>query len=826
MTIDVERLRQLIRSNTETLCRHFVPSGRKESQEWKIGDGTGAAGNSLVIALSGERAGFWHDRATGDGGDFIMLIMLNRGVSFSEAADLIGAALGVSVRAGQANYSAFNWDQCVKDFTLEQILRVAAERSVKEFTIQWLCDRNLIGFCPVSKWAARCIAFPIHGGNGEVFRAHCRSPRPGADGKYEWCYEPFDPEKRPVSALLFGKREASRVFYIFESQWDAIALIDKLDLGEEIDAGEVCVIITRGAEIAGRLNGLSWPDKAAIYAFPQNDQPDQSGIIASAKWLRDVLVATGGCYVVRTPPQHKDLNAWTRAGAVSTDLEAAIDHAGIEKPQTDFRTEDSRADEKSDRASQKIDLLLPSGPVSFSEAARNIFPVLARRRRYFVRYRMLVEIAYRKLLKDKQLHDAFQPLEPDAFRIRLEEDFKCCVWREDHGKYVKKASRCTNDSAKVLLKSDAAIKHLPAISFLSAQPVYTIVEGEPKILYRGYHDVHGGVYVSHGETPILLPSLDHAVALILGALKDYDFVSPSDKSRAVASFLSPALRIGKFLGDTDFPIDIAEADESQGGKTYRHRLVCALYGETPYIIANREGGVGSIDESISSALIAGTPFILIENYRGKMNSQLLETCLRGTGVAPARIPHRGEVQVSTTHINWQLSSNGLEATRDFVNRAIINRISKRVQGFKFTRYPQGDILAHVKADQPQYLGAVFRIIREWFDQGCRRTEENRHDFTQWAQTLDWIVQNIFNLPPLLDGHVEEVLRVSDSALSWLRQVGIAVEKDKRLDEALSASEIVDICLARGSSSRINSLQLTSINSRCTPAGCWAGSFAI
>jgi hypothetical protein len=51
------------------------------------------------------------------------------------------------------------------------------------------------------------------------------------------------------------------------------------------------------------------------------------------------------------------------------------------------------------------------------------------------------------------------------------------------------------------------------------------------------------------------------------------------------------------------------------------------------------------------------------------------------------------------------------------------------------------------------------------------------------------------LAPLLDGHVDEVLRVSDPALSWLRQVGIAVEKVKRLDEALAASELVDVCQA-------------------------------
>jgi hypothetical protein len=425
---------------------------------------------------------------------------------------------------------------------------------------------------------------------------------------------------------------------------------------------------------------------------------------------------------------------------------------------------------------------LPSGEVTFTEVAGKVFLVLAARLRYFVRDRLLVEVAYKKPMKDERLHDVFQLLEPDAFRSRLEKDFTCYVWREQRGKSVLKPGRLTNDAAKVLLKADEAFEHLPAISFLSAQPVYTTVGDKLEILYKGYHDVHGGIYVSHGEKPIHLPELSPARELILKILKDFDFVSESDKSRAVASLISPALRIGKFLGDADFPIDIAEADQSQSGKTFRFKLICAIYGETPYVIANRQGGVGSLDESISSALLAGIPFILFENFRGRMDSQLLESCLRGTGVVPARIPHRGEVQVSTAHINWQLSSNGIEATHDFGNRSVINRISKRPTDYQFAAYDEGNILAHIKANQPLYLGAIFRIIKDWHDCGCPRTDENRHDFIEWAQTLDWFVQNIFDLAPLLDGHTEEILRVSDPALSWLRQVGIAVESDNRLDK--------------------------------------------
>jgi hypothetical protein len=271
-------------------------------------------------------------------------------------------------------------------------------------------------------------------------------------------------------------------------------------------------------------------------------------------------------------------------------------------------------------------------------------------------------------------------------------------------------------------------------------------------------------------------------------------VSVDDKARAAAFFISPALRAGQLLGSqVDFPLDLSEADRSQAGKTIRLRMVHAIYGETPYIIVNREGGVGSIDESISSALIAAKPFIMIENYRGRIDSQILESCLRGVGHVGARIPHRGERQVPVSHINWQLSSNGIDSPLDFANRTIISRIQKHEPDHKFTEWPAGNVIAQIKANQAYYLGAVFKLIMEWDSKGRPSTTEGRHDFREWVRPLDWIVQNLLELPPLLDGHTEELLRISSPALSWLRQVALALERMKRLDESFLPNEIAQIC---------------------------------
>jgi hypothetical protein len=74
-----------------------------------------------------------------------------------------------------------------------------------------------------------------------------------------------------------------------------------------------------------------------------------------------------------------------------------------------------------------------------------------------------------------------------------------------------------------------------------------------------------------------------------------------------------------------------------------------------------------------------------------------------------------------------------------------------------------------------------------------RTNENRHSFVDWAQINDWIVQNIFNEAPLLDGHEDAQNRVQDSALTFARLLAIEVSNRNQLGIPLTATEIFDIC---------------------------------
>jgi hypothetical protein len=64
------------------VCRYYLPSGRKQGRYWICGDVYGTPGRSLFVRISGYRAGKWCDAATGEYGDLLDLIMLNRGLGF------------------------------------------------------------------------------------------------------------------------------------------------------------------------------------------------------------------------------------------------------------------------------------------------------------------------------------------------------------------------------------------------------------------------------------------------------------------------------------------------------------------------------------------------------------------------------------------------------------------------------------------------------------------------------------------------------------------------------------------------------------------------
>jgi len=91
--------RELI-ARLESVLATMYPSGTKRKNRFLIGDVQGSPGESLEVELTGQKAGFWTDRATGEGGDVFDLIAAHHGTDaradfpkvLQHARDLLGLA--------------------------------------------------------------------------------------------------------------------------------------------------------------------------------------------------------------------------------------------------------------------------------------------------------------------------------------------------------------------------------------------------------------------------------------------------------------------------------------------------------------------------------------------------------------------------------------------------------------------------------------------------------------------------------------------------------------------------------------------------------------
>ncbi len=196
------------------------------------------------------------------------------------------------------------WKSCADDLTDSNLAELAAWRGYSEPFCRWLQEQQLVGRYR-GMWA-----IPLMDNTCEVIAAHCYR----SDGS--WTYRPWGVETR---VLVIGPIETAKTVWVFESQWDAYAAMEKTGWHQEIPAA-TAIVITRGPRHGMLVRGLFRPG-ANIYAIVQNDiRVGHHGTLAE-NWLRSISIhADSPIYRVAPPAAFKDINDWTKAGATGDDI--------------------------------------------------------------------------------------------------------------------------------------------------------------------------------------------------------------------------------------------------------------------------------------------------------------------------------------------------------------------------------------------------------------------------------------------------------------------------------------------------------------------------
>jgi len=339
-----------------------------------------------------------------------------------------------------------------------------------------------------------------------------------------------------------------------------------------------------------------------------------------------------------------------------------------------------------------------------------------------------------------------------------------------------------------ILACKEALDALPKINKVLS---FATIREDSTVSPPGYDPQTGTFGIYQKEVPTI--PTKKAVSMLLELLSDWRWASPSDKSRSVAALLAPMLRLGLFADKSLLmPIFMIEADHSQSGKGMLVKLIGSIYNEPVRLITQRKSGVGSFDEEFNRALIEGHPLISLDNLRGRISSATLESFVTADGQFSARAL-RTEGYVDTRNYVLYGTSNAFEATEDLANRLCAIRILRQPEDYRWKSWQEGDIIAHVKSNQVDYLGAVAAVVRSWLDDG-KPTLDCKHRQREWASWMNWIVQRIFGLPPLTEGHDVLLQRVRNPVLGFLRELAISMDEEER---CLTTAEIISEASANG-----------------------------
>jgi AAA domain len=325
--IDPETLKATIRDHAETICRHYLPDGKRINNQWVVGNINGEPGQSLRIELEGEKAGLAYDFATGEGCDLLEIIKRKTGLRFIEVAREISKITAVNVEEPATQYHTagrkgpryqtssslrpFEWDKSYR-LSPAHIDEACLWRGYRRPFVIWADERRYLGCSKKGNWA-----FPVCDENGKIIAAHIRHD------KDKWEYLPrLQDLGIKLSPLVIGDLTTAEKVFIDESQWDVFSALDKLGIqyGEPI-AG----VATRSASTAALAAHIQ--TKGELYAIAQNDDPGR-------KWLETLsTVLPKEFKVITVPANFHDLNDWLKAlGNDVKEFVEAIKNAEIRRP--------------------------------------------------------------------------------------------------------------------------------------------------------------------------------------------------------------------------------------------------------------------------------------------------------------------------------------------------------------------------------------------------------------------------------------------------------------------------------------------------------------
>ncbi|MGE8102531.1 hypothetical protein ACQKP1_02485 [Allorhizobium sp. NPDC080224] len=264
-----------------------------------------------------------------------------------------------------------------------------------------------------------------------------------------------------------------------------------------------------------------------------------------------------------------------------------------------------------------------------------------------------------------------------------------------------------------------------------------------------------------------------ALALLLGLLRGFTFVTEADRSVALSMLMTPVVRGAMACA----PLHAVRAPAPGSGKSYLTDLAAAISTGQPCPVIAPHQDEQELEKRLGAALLGGQPLVSIDNLNGALGSDALCQIVERPAVQ-VRVLGKSELVRIENKATILATGNNLHLVGDIVRRTVVCTLDtgeERPELRPFDDKPFDTVLA----DRGKYVAAILTIVLAYKEAGFPGQRRDLASFDDWSQLVRSPLIWLGCADPV---QTMEAARAEDPVLSslnavmgtWLESVGVEV----------------------------------------------------
>jgi hypothetical protein len=258
----------------------------------------------------------------------------------------------------------------------------------------------------------------------------------------------------------------------------------------------------------------------------------------------------------------------------------------------------------------------------------------------------------------------------------------------------------------------------------------------------------------------------------------------------------PAMCHAGLLKEDYRPLAMIDADSQGAGKGTLVQILTKPYVDNYALVTQDDTSIGSIDEKIASAIMAGKNHVLIDNLKPtrkmkELSSSFIEGMMTAQHIQ-FRCAGEGMKEIDVRWAMLYATSNGMPLSKDIAERSFYISIRKQDFGYQWTEY-EGGLENWLKDNRPKIMSAIYTVLKKYVELGAPNSKPDEgHRFLHSVPAVNYIVKDMLGLPDVSESSRDRSATKSGAHEQAARTICFTLKAKDLLGAGMSSLDIYEV----------------------------------